>query len=86
MTVVAVIVLAVLATAAALSAVRVVRCDLLADKAIALDVITATIICGVAVGIAWSGDGLLVDIALVLGLLGFLATVSIARFIARRGR
>jgi multicomponent Na+:H+ antiporter subunit F len=85
-TVVAVIALAVLATAAALSAVRVVRSDLLADRAIALDVITATIICGVAVSVAWSGDGLLVDIALVLGLLGFLATVSIARFIARRGR
>ncbi|HEU5152864.1 MAG TPA: monovalent cation/H+ antiporter complex subunit F [Iamia sp.] len=86
MTVVAVVALGALVVAASLSALRVVRCELLADKAIALDVITATIVCGIAVGAAWSGDGLLVDIALVLGLLGFLATVSIARFVARRGR
>jgi multicomponent Na+:H+ antiporter subunit F len=85
-TAVAVIALTVLVTAAALCAVRVVRSDLLADKAIALDVITATLICGIAVGTAWSGDGLLIDIALVLGLLSFLATVSIARFMDRRGR
>lgn len=86
MTAVAVIALSILVTAAALCAVRVVRSELLADKAIALDVITATLICGIAVGTAWSGDGLLIDIALVLGLLGFLATVSIARFMDRRGR
>jgi multicomponent Na+:H+ antiporter subunit F len=85
-TAVAVIALSILVTAAALCAVRVVRSELLADKAIALDVITATLICGIAVGTAWSGDGLLIDIALVLGLLGFLATVSIARFMDRRGR
>lgn len=86
MSVVAVVALGALVLAAALCAVRVVRADLLADKAIALDVITSTIICGIAVATVWSGDGVLVDIALVLGLLGFLATVSIARFVARRDR
>lgn len=86
MTIVAAIALAILVLAAALCAVRVVRADLLADKAIALDVITATLMCGIAVGTAVSDDGLLVDIALVLGLLGFLATTTIARYIERRGR
>lgn len=86
MSVVATVSLAALALAAALCALRVIRCELLADKAIAIDVITATIVSGVAVGTAVSGDGLLVDLALVLGLLGFLTTVSVARFVERRGR
>ncbi len=86
MSAVAAISLAMLVGAAGLCAWRVVRAELLADKAIALDVITATIVSGVAVGAALSGDGLLVDLALVLGLLGFLATVTVARFIERRGR
>lgn len=86
MGVVAVVSLVMMAAAAGLCAWRVVRAELLADKAIALDVITATVVSGVAVGTALRGDGLLVDLALVLGLLGFLATVTVARFMERRGR
>jgi len=86
MSVVAVVALTALVLAAALAAVRVIRSELFADKAIALDVITATIVGGVAVSTAWTGDGLLVDLALVLGLVGFLTTVSVSRFVARRRR
>lgn len=85
MSVVAVACLVALVVAAALCLYRVVRCEQLADRAIALDVVTATVVSGVAVGAAWSRDGLFIDLALVLGLLGFLAAISVARFMGRRG-
>lgn len=85
MTAVAVACFVLLGGAAALCLYRVVRCRLLADRAIALDIVTATVVCGVAVGAAWTRDGLFVDLALVLGLLGFLAAISVARFLGRSG-
>lgn len=85
MIVVAVICLTALVVSAALCLVRVKRADGLADRAVALDTVTATIVSGIAVGVALTGDGIYADIALVLGLLGFLATVAISRFMTRRG-
>ncbi len=85
MIVVAGICLTALTLSAALCLVRVWRADGLADRAVALDTVTATIISGIAVGVAVTGDGIYSDIALVLGLLGFLATVAISRFMTRRG-
>lgn len=85
MTVVAVICLGILFVSAALCLVRVWRAHGLADRAVALDTITSTVVSGIAVGIAVTGDGIYADVALVLGLLGFLATVAITRFMARRG-
>lgn len=58
----------------------------LANRAVAFDVLTAVITCGLLVGAAISGDGLLLDLALVLGLLGFLTAVTVARFIERTGQ
>jgi multicomponent Na+:H+ antiporter subunit F len=57
----------------------------LANRAVAMDTLTALLICGLAVGIAADGDGLWLDVLLVLGLLGFLASVTVARYIERRG-
>jgi len=56
----------------------------LADRVVALDMMTVTIIavCGVA-AVATSVAALL-DVALVLALVGFLATVALARFAERR--
>lgn len=85
MMVVGAVCLAALAVSAALCLVRVWRADGLADRAIALDTITATIVSGVAVVVAVTGDGIYADLALILGLLGFLATVAISRFMTRRG-
>ncbi len=85
MTIVAAICFAALAASAALCLVRVVRSESLPDRAIALDTVTATIISGIAVGIVATGDGTYADVALVLSLLGFLATVTIARYMGRRG-
>lgn len=85
MMIVGAICLAALAGSAALCLLRVWRADSLADRAVALDTVTATIVAGVAVVVAVTGDGIYADLALILGLLGFLATVAIARFMTRRG-
>ncbi|MEX0846970.1 MAG: monovalent cation/H+ antiporter complex subunit F [Ilumatobacteraceae bacterium] len=77
--------LAMLLVAAALAVWRAVRPGTLGDRAVALDMLTAIITCGLLVGAALTGDGLLLDLAVVLGLLGFLASVTVARFIERRG-
>ena len=58
----------------------------LANRAVAFDVLAAVITCGLLVGSAISGDGLLLDLAIVLGLLGILTAVTVARFIERTGR
>ncbi len=85
MIVVAVACLIALTVSAGLCLLRLWRADGLADRAVALDTVTATIVSGIGVGIALTGDGVYADLVLVLGLLGFLATVAISRFMTRRG-
>lgn len=85
MTVVVAPCLGILAVSAALCLWRVVRAEGLADRALALDTATSALVSGLALGITATGDGIYADMALVLGLLGFLATVTIARFMGRRG-
>lgn len=85
MIIVAGICLTALTFSAGLCLVRVKRADGLGDRAVALDIVTSTIVSGIAVGVAVTGDGIYADISLVLGLLGFLATVAISRFMTRRG-
>ena len=41
---------------------------------------------GVFLATIFSGDGLLLELAIVLGLLGFLTAVTVARFIERTGQ
>lgn len=80
------VILGVLAVAAVLVVVRIVRPGSLGDRAVALDTLTAVITCGLLVAAARDGDGLQLDLAVVLGLLGFLTSVTVARFIeGRRG-
>ena len=68
----------------AIAFIRLARGPTLADRVVALDMMTVTIIavCGV-VAIA-TGVYALLDVALVLALVGFLATVALARFAERR--
>ncbi len=68
----------------AIAFVRLARGPTLADRVVALDMMTITIIavCGV-VAVA-TGVFALLDVALVLALVGFLATVALARFAERR--
>jgi multicomponent Na+:H+ antiporter subunit F len=85
MNVVGQVAIAILVAAALLASVRAVRSGTLGDRAVAFDTITSVITCGLLVGAAITGDGLLLELALVLGLLGFLTSVTVSRFIERRG-
>lgn len=73
----------VLVIAAGLCLLRALRSDGIVDRAVALDLLTTVIISGLALAVASSGDGVLVDVALVLGLLGFLTTATVARYLGR---
>jgi multicomponent Na+:H+ antiporter subunit F len=68
----------------AIAFVRLALGPTLADRVVALDMMTVTIIavCGVA-AVATDVYAML-DVALVLALVGFLATVALARFAERR--
>lgn len=83
MTVVAYVSIGVLLAAAILTVVRIVKPGKLEDRAVALDVLTSVIVCGVLVWAAQSESGDYLDIALVLAVVGFLSAVTIARFIER---
>ena len=76
--------LGILGVAAAVGLLRIVRKSTLGDRAVAFDMITSIITCGLLVGAALLDDALYLDAAVVLGLLGFVATVTIARFIESR--
>lgn len=68
----------------AIAFIRLARGATLADRVVALDMMTVSIIavCGV-VAVA-TGVYAMLDVALVLALVGFLATVALARFAERR--
>lgn len=51
---------------------------------VAFDLLTSIVTCALLVSAAGDGDGLLLDLAVVLGLLGFLTSVSVARYIESR--
>lgn len=85
MTAVGAVSLALLAVAGVLCLARAVRPGTIADRAVALDATVAVIVCGLAVGVVIDGDAIFVDLALVAGLLGFLGTTAVSRYIGRRG-
>lgn len=65
---------------------RVVRGPTLPDRVLALDMLVGIVIGFIAVIAIRTGYTLYIDIAIALGLVGFLATVAFARFILARGR
>lgn len=69
-----------------ITAWRVVVGPTLPDRILALDMLVAVAIGFIAVVAIRSGYHLYVDIAISLGLVGFLATVAFARFILVRGQ
>ena len=78
--------LSILAVAAVVGVLRVIIRGTLGDRAVAFDMLGAVVSCGVLVAVADDGDGLLLDLAIVLGLLGFLTSVTVARFIESRDK
>lgn len=85
MNVAAPVAIALLVMSLALVAVRAVRNGTLGDRAVAMDMLTAVVSCTLLVATAYTGNSDFLDMALVLGMLGFLATVAVGRFIERRG-
>lgn len=71
----------ILAIAFLLTAWRVVRGPTLPDRVVALDMLVGIVIGFIALTALRTGFSLYVDIALALGLVGFLATIAFARFI-----
>lgn len=85
MTTVTTVCLAVLAAAAALCVVRLLRPGSTADRIVALDTLLIVTVMTVAVLGVRLSTGAFVAVALVTALLGFVGTVTVARFIERRG-
>ncbi|MCP1198153.1 cation:proton antiporter [Notoacmeibacter sp. MSK16QG-6] len=68
-----------------LTVLRVILGPTLPDRILSLDMLVSIVIGFIAVIGIRSGFTLYIDIAIALGLVGFLATVAFARFIMMRG-
>ncbi len=75
--------LAMLAFAAALAFVRLVRGPTLPDRVVALDLIGVVIVCITVAVAATTGQQAYLDVAIVIALVSFVGTVAYARYIER---
>ncbi len=64
--------------------IRLVKGPSLPDRIVALDMMTVLIVSFCGLYAIQSGETAFVDVAIVLALIGFLATVALARFVERR--
>lgn len=85
MTVVTTICLVMLAIAGILCTVRLVRGVSLADRILALDALLIVVVIAIAVNSARTGRGVFLEAMLVVALIAFIGTTTVARFIERRG-
>ncbi len=86
MTIVLNLCIGILITAGALALARVVRPGIsLADRVIALDLVLLFVVMGIALFSLKRESGVFLDVLVVVSLLGFVGTVTVARFIERRG-
>jgi multicomponent Na+:H+ antiporter subunit F len=85
MTVVLWIAATMLAVAAVLSLVRIVRGPSALDRAVAMDVLLSCAIGGIGLEAAYGRHGTTLPVLAVLALLGFVGSVAIARFGAGLG-
>jgi multisubunit Na+/H+ antiporter MnhF subunit len=77
--------LAILALAGLGCLARVLRPGSIADRVVALDVLLLVAVSGVAVGSLRLGTAVFADLLVVVSLLGCVGTVTVARFMERRG-
>lgn len=73
---------AMLLVGAALAVVRIERGPSMLDRTIALDVLTATLVAVIALEAAWNERTDTLPILVVLAMVGFVGSVTIARFAA----
>ena len=78
--------LGILCVALLITVWRVIAGPSLPDRILALDMLTGIAIGFIAVVAVRTGFSLYIDIAIALGLVGFLATVAFARFVLSRGQ
>ena len=76
--------LALLALSVVLALVRLLRGPGLADRVIALDLLTTLAISLIGVLALLNGLSLLLDVAVALCLVGFVSTIALARLLLRR--
>lgn len=74
-----------LGLAALMCLVRLVRGPTVPDRIVALDALLIVVVSGIAVGSAVDGEGDYLALLLAVSLLGFVGTVTVARFVERRG-
>ena len=74
-----------LAVSAGMCLVRLVRGPSVPDRIVALDALLLVVVAGIAVGAAVTGDGDFLAVLVAVSLLGFVGTVTVARFVERRG-
>jgi len=77
---------AVLSASIVVIVIRLTRGPTLPDRILALDVLLTVVIGFIAAFGIRTGYFIYVDIAIALGLVGFLSTVALARFVLRRGQ
>ncbi|MBC7373145.1 MAG: cation:proton antiporter [Frankiales bacterium] len=65
--------------------VRLVRGPSVPDRIVALDVLVQIVVAGIAVAAAVTRDGTYLAVLVAVSLLAFVGTVTVARFVERRG-
>lgn len=85
MTVVVWVCLVGLAVAAGMCLLRLVRGPSVPDRIVALDALLLVVVAGIAVGASITGEGFFLAVLVAVSLLGFVGTVTVARFVERRG-
>ena len=78
--------LVMLAAAALLAFVRVVRGPTLPDRVVAIDLIGVLIVGVIVVSAAATGEQAFLDVAIVIALISFVGTVAYARYVEREER
>lgn len=77
--------LGLLAISGILSVARVVRDGSIPDKVLGADTFVLVVIAGVATGAGITADTAFLDILVAVTLLAFIATITVARYVERRG-
>jgi multicomponent Na+:H+ antiporter subunit F len=84
-TVVAAVAYLLISAGAVLTVLRLVQGPSLADRIVATDLLLVLLTCGTGVYAYDTGDGIYLIVMVIVGVLGFLGTVTVARFIEKRG-
>lgn len=86
MTLVLYLCLGILILAGALSLARVIKPGAtVAERIVALDLVLLIVVMGIGVFSIERDTGVFLDVLVVVSLLGFVGTITVARFIERRG-